>query len=117
MIVPTLCVEMQPLTLCVKFAIWNAERPERHSHAERGNDQEQKPRFYPQSGSTMDPLFSTTIAEFENEEQDASYDRWLRAKVQKSLEDPRPSISNEVVMAEMKALMAERRIKHEAREA
>lgn len=65
----------------------------------------------------MDPLFSTTIAEFESEEQAASYDRWFRAKVQKSLEDPRPSIPNEQVMADMKALMAELRIKHEAREA
>jgi len=27
MIVPTLCVGTQPLTLCVKFANWNAERP------------------------------------------------------------------------------------------
>jgi hypothetical protein len=43
----------------------------------------------------MDPLFSTTIAEFESEEQAASYDRWLRAKVQKSLEDSRPCIPNE----------------------
>ena len=65
----------------------------------------------------MDPLFSTTVPEFESEEQAASYDRWLRAKVRKSLEDPSPSIPNEQVMADMKALMAELRIKHEAREA
>ncbi len=37
-IVPTLCVGMQPGTLCVPFESWNAERPLRHSHAERGND-------------------------------------------------------------------------------
>ncbi len=42
MIVPTRSKGMQPLTLCVKFASWNAERPLRHSHAERGNDQNQK---------------------------------------------------------------------------
>ncbi|PMU07956.1 hypothetical protein C1Y11_24830 [Pseudomonas sp. FW305-20] len=30
---------MQPGTLCVPFGSWNAERPLRHSHAERGNDQ------------------------------------------------------------------------------
>ncbi|MDX9678405.1 MULTISPECIES: antitoxin [Pseudomonas] len=65
----------------------------------------------------MDPLFSSTVPEFESEEQAASYDRWLCAKVQKSINDPRPSIPNEQVMAEMKALMAELRIKHEAREA
>jgi hypothetical protein len=64
----------------------------------------------------MDPLFSTTVQYFESEEQAASYDRWLCAKVQKSLEDPRPCIPNEQVMADMKALMTERRIKHETQE-
>ena len=38
-IVPTLRVGMQPGTLRVPFESWNAERPLRHSHAERGNDQ------------------------------------------------------------------------------
>ncbi|OXR34889.1 hypothetical protein PSUM_03095 [Pseudomonas umsongensis] len=38
LIVPTLCVGMQPGTLRVPFQSWNAERPLRHSHAERGND-------------------------------------------------------------------------------
>ncbi|PYB80728.1 hypothetical protein DMX03_24895 [Pseudomonas koreensis] len=37
MIVPTLCVGMQPGTLRVPLKP-NAERPLRHSHAERGND-------------------------------------------------------------------------------
>ena len=35
MIVPTLCVGMNPVTLCVTV---DAERPWLHSHAERGND-------------------------------------------------------------------------------
>ncbi|TMU73649.1 hypothetical protein FGA82_22910 [Pseudomonas fluorescens] len=34
-IVPTLRVGMHPVTLCVTV---DAERPWRHSHAERGND-------------------------------------------------------------------------------
>jgi hypothetical protein len=38
LIVPMLCVGMQPGTLCVPRV--DAERPVRHSHAERGNDQE-----------------------------------------------------------------------------
>ncbi|APV38560.1 hypothetical protein PFAS1_04095 [Pseudomonas frederiksbergensis] len=38
-IVPTVPVGMQPGTLRVPFESWNAERPLRHSHAERGNDQ------------------------------------------------------------------------------
>ncbi|CAI8749558.1 conserved hypothetical protein [Pseudomonas sp. IT-P2] len=37
MIVPTLCVGMQPGTLRVPCRR-DAERPLRHSHAERGND-------------------------------------------------------------------------------
>ncbi|POA37533.1 hypothetical protein C1891_12600 [Pseudomonas sp. GW456-12-1-14-TSB6] len=36
MIVPTLCVGMHPVTLCVTA---DAERPGRRYHAERGNDQ------------------------------------------------------------------------------
>ncbi|MDL5597044.1 antitoxin [Pseudomonas kribbensis] len=62
----------------------------------------------------MDPLISTIVSDFESEEQAASYDRWLRAKVQASIDDPRPSIPNAQVMAEMSALMEEKRKKHEA---
>ncbi|TDK55198.1 hypothetical protein E1508_12995 [Pseudomonas moraviensis] len=36
LIIPTLCVGMQPVTLRVTF---DAERPLRRYHAERGNDQ------------------------------------------------------------------------------
>ncbi len=35
LIAPTLCVGMHPVTLCVTFQKRNAERPWRHSHAER----------------------------------------------------------------------------------
>lgn len=62
----------------------------------------------------MDPLISPIVSDFESEEQAASYDRWLRAKVQASIDDPRPSIPNEQVMAEVSALMEEKRRKHEA---
>ncbi|KAB0520998.1 hypothetical protein F7R20_27185 [Pseudomonas brassicacearum subsp. brassicacearum] len=37
MIVPTLCVGMHPVTLCVASQKRNAERPWRHSHALRGH--------------------------------------------------------------------------------
>jgi hypothetical protein len=62
----------------------------------------------------MDDLFSPIVSDFESEEQAASYDRWLRAKVQASIDDPRPSIPNAQVMAEMSALMEDKRRKHEA---
>jgi hypothetical protein len=38
LIVPTLCVGMPPVTLCVKPSETDAERPRMHSYAERGND-------------------------------------------------------------------------------
>jgi len=38
LIVPTLCVGMQPVTLRVTSRKRNAERPWKHSHAEHGND-------------------------------------------------------------------------------
>lgn len=71
--------------------------------------------FLIQTGATMDPLISTIVSDFESEDQAASYDRWLIAKVQASIDDSRPSIPNEQVMAEMSALMEEKRRKHEAR--
>lgn len=51
----------------------------------------------------LDPI----ISEFETEEQAASYDRWFRAKVQASLDDPRPSIPHDQVMAEMDAIITD----------
>ena len=38
LIVPMLRMGIQPGALCVPFESWNAERPLRHPHAERGND-------------------------------------------------------------------------------
>jgi hypothetical protein len=53
----------------------------------------------------LDPL----ISEFETEEQAVSYDRWFRAKIQKALDDPRPNLPHDQVMAEMRALIDKRR--------
>ncbi|MBK5529849.1 antitoxin [Pseudomonas sp. TH06] len=53
----------------------------------------------------MSAELSPIVSEFESEEQAASYDRWFRAKVQASIDDPRPSIPHDQVMAEMRALI------------
>ena len=50
---------------------------------------------------------SPIISEFATEEAAASHDRWFRAKVQASLDDPQPSIPHDQVMAEMDAIIAE----------
>ncbi|AWY43988.1 antitoxin [Pseudomonas putida] len=57
----------------------------------------------------MSTELSPIVSEFETEEQAASYDRWFRAKVQASLDDPRPSIPHDQVMAEMQTLLEAKR--------
>jgi hypothetical protein len=55
----------------------------------------------------MNAVLSPIVSEFETEEQATSYDRWFHAQVRASLEDPRPSIPHDQVMAEMEAIIAE----------
>lgn len=55
----------------------------------------------------MSALLSPIVSEFETQEQADSYDRWFRAKVQEALDDPRPGIPHDEVMAEMEAIIAE----------
>jgi hypothetical protein len=62
----------------------------------------------------MSARLSPIVSEFDTEEQAASYDRWFRAKVQASLDDPRPSIPHDQVMAEMQALIESKRNKRDA---
>ena len=53
----------------------------------------------------MGPVPSPTFSEFETEEQAVSYDRWFRAKVQASLDDPRPAVPHDRVMAHIDAII------------
>lgn len=55
----------------------------------------------------MSAVLSPIISEFETLEQEASYIVWLKAKVQASLDDKRPGIPHDQVMAEMDELIAE----------
>lgn len=48
-------------------------------------------------------------SEFADSGEEAAYDAWFRTKVQASLDDPRPGIPHEEVMAKMRAIIA----KHE----
>jgi len=49
--------------------------------------------------------YSPIVSEFDSEEQEQSYLRWLEAKVAASRADPRPPIAHDVVMAEMWAII------------
>lgn len=62
----------------------------------------------------MSISLSPIVSEFETEEQAASYDRWFQAKVQASIDDPRPSIPHDHVMAEMQTLIEAKRKERDA---
>lgn len=55
----------------------------------------------------MSTLLSPIVSEFETEEQATRYDVWFRAKVQAALDDPRPGIPHDEVMAEMETIITE----------
>ncbi|MDR3479920.1 MAG: antitoxin [Burkholderiaceae bacterium] len=63
----------------------------------------------------MSTALSPIVSEFDTAEQAESYDRWLRAKVQRSLEDPRPSIPHDQVMAKVQAIIDAKRKENAAR--
>jgi hypothetical protein len=53
----------------------------------------------------MPTVLSPIESEFATVEEAEAYDRWFRAKVQASLDDPRPSIPHDQVMADMEAII------------
>ena len=48
-------------------------------------------------------------SEFATTEEAEAYDLWFRAKVRAALDDPRPGIPHDEVMAEMRELIASKR--------
>jgi hypothetical protein len=61
----------------------------------------------------LDPL----ISEFATQEEADAYDRWFRARVQASIDDPRPGIPHDQVMAEAEAIIAEAEQRRHAKQA
>lgn len=51
---------------------------------------------------SYDPI----VSEFENAEAEASYEKWLIARVEASLADPRPSVPHSTVVAGAEAIIA-----------
>jgi len=62
----------------------------------------------------MNAVLSPLVSEFETEEQATRYAAWVKAKVQASLDDPRPGIPHDQVMAEMEAIIVEAESHHSA---
>lgn len=57
----------------------------------------------PAQTTKFDPMLSV----FDSAEEEADYTAWLRAKLQASIDDPRPSIPHEQVMAEVRERLAQ----------
>ena len=52
------------------------------------------------------PTLTPIESEFTTTDEAEAYDRWFRAKVQASLDDPNPTIPHDQVMADMDAIIA-----------
>jgi hypothetical protein len=64
----------------------------------------------------MPTVLTSIESEFATAEEAEAYDRWFRAKVQESLDDPRPSVPHDQVMAEMRDLLARKKAERAKRE-
>jgi len=50
----------------------------------------------------LDPL----IYEFDTEEEEQSYDKWLKSKVQKAISNPAPPVPHDEAIARLDAIIA-----------
>jgi hypothetical protein len=57
----------------------------------------------------MTTTFNPMLSVFDSAEEEAEHTAWLRAKLQASIDDPRPSIPHEQVMTEMRERLAQRK--------
>lgn len=64
----------------------------------------------------MSAPLSPIVSEFETQEHADSYDRWFRAKVQRSLDNPGPGVPHDEVMAKMDAIIEAAEGKRRARD-
>ena len=63
----------------------------------------------------MSAVLSSIVSEFETQAMADAYDMWFRAQVQKSIDDPRPSIPHDQVMSEVRALLIKKQTEFNAR--
>lgn len=53
----------------------------------------------------MNAVLSPLVSEFETTDQEAGYNAWLNAKIEKSLDDASPNVPHDLVMAQMRTLL------------
>lgn len=59
----------------------------------------------------LDPI----ISEFDTQEEADAYDKWFREEVQAGIDDPRPRIPHDQVMAEMRSIIDAAKAKQKKR--
>lgn len=63
----------------------------------------------------MNNVLSPIESEFETLDQAEAHDRWFRAQVQASLDDARPCIPHDEVMAEVESIIVEAQTRLQAK--
>jgi len=63
------------------------------------------PRKIQIKGNSMSVILDPYVSEFETEEQEGQYTFWLRAKIKEVIDDPRPCVPHDDVMAKMDILL------------
>jgi hypothetical protein len=58
----------------------------------------------------MSAVLDPNISEFDTEEQETSYDRWIRAKVQQALDSVKPTVPHDEAVARIQALLEQKRV-------
>lgn len=57
----------------------------------------------------MSVLLSPIVSQFDTEEQEASHDKWFRAKVEEAMRSEKPRLPHDEAMAKFQAMIEERR--------
>ena len=63
----------------------------------------------------MNNILSPIDSEFDTRDQAEAHDRWFRAQVQASLDDARPCVPHDEVMAEVESIIVEAQTRLQAK--
>lgn len=90
----------------VQAAIDNPGPDTPHDQVVRQMDELIKAAASRRSGRAVSKSYDPIVSEFESAEAEASYEKWLIARVAASLADPRPSVAHSTVVAGAEAIIA-----------
>jgi hypothetical protein len=68
-------------------------------------------KYLIESGFVMTKSISPLVSEFESEDQATSYTAWLQDKIKRSVEDTRPLVVHDQLMAELESIISQAELK------